>query len=190
MRVLWFRVGSMLLLSCCSSCCHSGNGRCRVRYVFCSRSSHGCGRFRSRLAVCLGRRTISRNMTCLTAFIADLASRVERAAIGRSAISGDMAQFATRVAFHSLGLTIACIVVWPAAFVARCSSIVANKSSPETTTAAVATTWSATAAWGPWCRVWIRAAASQMPHLSTRIAATSCSSTTKAESGAISLDVA
>lgn len=77
-------------------------------------------------------------MPSLTTLVADFADRVERATVRCSAVARNMAllqsvtkprdenvrgetnEFATSIAFHSLGLAVPGIVIRAAAFVARC----------------------------------------------------------------------
>lgn len=127
-----------------------------------SRSSNGSGLRRSR------RNTISLNsLWAILRDVSDFAAPVARlsafvvdsAAIGGSAVAGDMAEFAARVAFHGLGLAVAGEVVRSTALVA-CRGAVAVASAH----AAAATGESATG--GSVCAV-----ASQVPDLAAGVAA-------------------
>jgi len=176
----------MVVLGHCSSRSHDWHRWGRVNFLCCSWSGGWSGCLRSWLSIGFGRCAISRDVPCLPAFVANLASRVQRATIWCGAVSGDVAQFSACITLHSLRLAITRVVIWSAALVASGSSVIADKSTSKstgvTTARSTSTTWS-------WCRVGGWAAASQMSNLATRIASASCCSATKAECWAVCLDV-
>ena len=78
-------------------------------------------------------------MPSLAAPVAGLARSVERSAVGRRAVAGDVSEFPARIALHSLSLAIARKVVGSTALVARRgtrTSSTAGKSAAETSRAA------------------------------------------------------
>lgn len=87
-------------------------------------------------------RAVTRDVTGLAALVASLASSVKRAAVGSSAVPGDVAELATGVALHGLGLAVTGKVVGATALVASSGTGAAS----ETTTAV--TTGKAAAAHG------------------------------------------
>lgn len=74
-------------------------------------------------------------MASLTALVTGLASSVERATVGSSAVARDVAKLSARIALHGLGLAISGKVVGATALVAGSRTGTAT----ETTSAAVAT---------------------------------------------------
>lgn len=114
-------------------------------------------------AVGLHLRTVLGDVANLTASIAGLASfAVQRAAIWCGAVAGDVSKLATGIAFHCLGLAIAGVMVWSAAFVASCSardtteatttpeSRCTTKSATGTTCATTDTAWNSADTWNSW----------------------------------------
>jgi len=90
-----------------------GYGRgCHVRAV-----RHG--HIVADLAVGVLLRAVSRNVARFAALVARLASSVEGSSVGRSAVTRDVAELATGVTLHSLGLAVSCEMVRATAFVAR-----------------------------------------------------------------------
>jgi hypothetical protein len=84
---------------------------------------------------------VLRDVADLAATVARLAAlAVEWAAVGRSAVTGDVSELATSVALHALSLTVTGIVVWATALVAgsgaRHATTVATASTPESTAVA------------------------------------------------------
>jgi hypothetical protein len=92
------------------------------------------------------------DVTDLSATIASFGSSLcQRTSVGRSAIPRNVTELPTGVAFHCLGLTVAGIVVWPAALVACCCSgdCAATEPAPESSSeAASAASTAATDATG------------------------------------------
>lgn len=136
---------------------------------------------------------VTRDVSSLTALVASFASSVERSTIRSSAVSGDMTELATGVAFHCLGLAISGKVIWPTALVAGCrarstsKATTRSKSTTESTTRGTnttASTWNR--AWASWA--W--ACASQMSWEAAVVASATGSSPTETKSWAVSLNVA
>ena len=90
--------------------------------------------------------TISYYVTRLAAFVACLASCVQRSPVGRGAVARDMPELSTGIALHSLSLAVAGEVVRPSAFVThgRTTTTCANESPSHS----CATNEASTA----WCR--------------------------------------
>ncbi|KAI0536447.1 hypothetical protein GGR58DRAFT_395230 [Xylaria digitata] len=126
-------------------------------------------------------------MAGLAALVAGLTSRVERAAVRGGAIARDVTKLATSIAFHSLGLAVSSKVVRAAALVASCMAGATSK------TAASITTKTTTADRGTTTHVntgGVGTCSSEMARLPTVVAAAvAATSTTQAESRAISLDM-
>lgn len=89
-------------------------------------------------------RAVSRDVASLSALVAGFAGSVEGSSVWCSAISGDVSELATSVAFHCLSLTITSKVVWSATLVA-CSWTRTTNSKTSARWAAKATTR------GEWC---------------------------------------
>lgn len=75
-------------------------------------------------SVDLGLRALPANVASLAAAVASLAARsVDGASVWRGAVTRDVAKLAASIALHSLGLAVACKVVWSSALVASsCAS--------------------------------------------------------------------
>ena len=102
-------------------------------------------------------------MANFTASVAGLASfAVQRSSVWRSAVAGDVSEFATGVAFHCLCLAIASVVVWSTTLVAGGSardtaeastaseSWATTVTTTRSTGAATDTTWNAASTWASW----------------------------------------
>ena len=70
------------------------------------------------LAINLCLRALARDMARLAAAVARLSSSVQGSTIGRSTVTGDVAELATGVALHGLSLAVTSKVVGPATLVA------------------------------------------------------------------------
>lgn len=121
-----------------------GHGRRRGGNHRGSIGDHLGGRSRNRLERLLGNRlavrAIPRDVASLRALIADLAGGAQGAAVGSRAVTGDVAQLATGIAFHGLGLAVTGKVVGTAALVARCGAGEAAVSATEAKSSATAAT--------------------------------------------------
>ena len=106
-----------------------------------SRRSNSSGSWSSAVTVHFGLGAVARDMTGLTAAVASLSSRVERATVRGRAVAGDVTQLAAGVALHGLGLAIARKVVRSTALVAG-GGATATVAAPE---AAISSTGSASA---------------------------------------------
>ena len=95
--------------------CGSGGARC----------SCYDSRVRSGIAVHRALGTVSANVPSLSAAVAGLASRIQGTAIGRGAVTRNVAQLAASVALLRLGLAVTGEVVRPAALVAHRGAVVA-----------------------------------------------------------------
>jgi len=138
-------------------------------------------------------RTVTRDMSSLTALVTSLASSVQRSTVGSSAVTRNMAEFSTSIALHGLSLAVSSEVVGSTALVASSrtwptsKSSTRNKSAVESTTRGAETT---TSTWdGTSCSSWAWARTSQMSWLTAVVASTAGTGSTKSESWAISLDV-
>ena len=107
---------------------------------------------------------------------------VDWAAVGSSAVTGDVTELATGVAFHGLSLAITGEVVGAAALVASCGTALASEASTETSKATTGST-SSTA------HSWVGAVAGKVAGQTTAVAASAGAGTAQAQSGAVSLDV-
>jgi len=81
---------------------------------------------------------VPRDVSGLPALVASLASSVERAAVGRRAVTADMPQLAAGIALHGLRLAVAGKVVRAAALVAGGLTSVADKAAAAMAEAATA----------------------------------------------------
>jgi hypothetical protein len=124
----------------------------------------------------------------LTTAVASLASSVERAAVGSSAVAGDVAEFAAGVALHGLSLAITGKVVRATALVAGSRTRTASEAATREASVA-ATAHRGSAAHGTRANG-VGTSASKMTRLAAVIAATTCGVTAQAEGRAVSLDVA
>jgi len=115
--------------------------------------------------------------------VARLAGSVEWTAIRCSAVTGDVAEFTTRITLHCLGLAVSSIVIGSAALVACCSPVCGNAIKSSSATTATASRWSST-------HVWSRTIASQVTDLTARIATTASRTTADAQGRTITLYVA
>jgi hypothetical protein len=131
-----------------------------------------------------------RKLTRLTTPVAGLARSVEpvRTSRGGSAVTANVAEFATCVALHGLSLAITGEVVWPTALVASGRAGASLESSTETTESA-AGWWCSTSSTRSCLHSWVRAVARQVTGQTARVAAAACSSSAQAKSWAVSLDV-
>ena len=128
-------------------------------------------------------------MTGLAALVAGLASSVERATIGGSAVARDVAELAASVALHGLGLAVAGKVVGATALVASSRT----RAAAEAATAAEATesTTRRRTATAHVDAGRVLAGTSQVTGLATVVApAVGAASTSQPEGRAVSLDVA
>lgn len=157
-------------------------------------SSSGCwnwgldrGSWDSSVAVRLGLAAIAGDVASLATAIAGLASSVERAAVGCSAVTGNMAQFATGVTLHCLSLAISGEVVWSTALVAGSRTRATSKGAPsgKSTKSATGRTGSSTSHASSGAG--IGAVAGQVASQTTAIASSAGSSSAQAQSRAISL---
>lgn len=173
----------------------SDGGGCRSRW------NAGCG---DRLC-CGGRRcrcrsrvsnspvdfiggTIARYVPCYATLVADFSSRVERATIGRSAVTRNMTlglltmslgiqeeiisyQLSTCIALHGLSLAVASIMIGSATFVAGGCTIGPSKSTSEASS--ISTPTATTTTTHGWCRARSRTVTSKVTRLTTGIATTS-----------------
>lgn len=137
-------------------------------------------------------RAVAGDVTGLTALVASLSSRVERAAVGRRAVARDVTELAASVALHGLSLAITGKVVWPAALVARSRARTTDKSTPATSKSSVTATGRANrAATAQVDTSWVGAGASQMARLTAVVAATTTgAATAQTKSRAVGLDMA
>lgn len=94
-------------------------------------------------------RAVAGDVAGLGALVADLTGGAERATVRGGAIARDVAQLATGVALHGLGLAVTSEVVWAAALVAGGSARVAAKAAAEAlvATAGTSTTASTRSSW-------------------------------------------
>jgi hypothetical protein len=99
-----------------------------------------------------------------------------------------MAELATCVALHGLGLAITREVVWPTALVASSSAGASLESSTEPSESA-ASWWCSTSSSRSSLHSWVRAVAGQVTGQTARVAAAACSSSAQAKSWAVRLDV-
>lgn len=132
---------------------------------------------------------ISRDVAGLATLVAGLASSVQRAAVGSSAVARNVAELAACVALHRLCLTVTSEVVRATALVAGGRSSAARKATAlgESASEATAGNRSASAhvrASG------IRAGASQVTRLSAVVATATSAGAAETEGRAVSLDMA
>lgn len=157
--------------------CNSGGG---------SRGG-SCGGNGSALTVDLSLSAVPRDMASLAATVANLARGVKTVGTSRSsgAVTADVAELSTSVAFHCLCLTIPSEVVGSTALVAGGSPGTASEASPEAA--------SVSSARGATCTTshsWVGAVAGQVTSKAARVATSAGASSTQAEGRAVSLDVA
>lgn len=81
------------------------------------------------LSVVVLLRAIAGDVTGLTALVASLAGSVQGAAVRGSAIPGDVAELATSITLHGLGLAVTSKVVGATALVASCRARAVGKAS-------------------------------------------------------------
>lgn len=127
-------------------------------------------------------------MASLAALVAGLAGSVQGAAVGSSAISGDVAELAASIALHGLSLAVASEVVGATALVACSRTRAVGEASTtiaadETTTAHGSTTAHTRIAG-------VGASTSQMAGLAAVVASATGGSAAQAESRAVGLDMA
>lgn len=139
------------------------------------------GSSESIIAVDLGCGAFARDVACLTAAVAGLASGAKRTAIGSSAVARDVAELATSVALHGLRLAVARKVVGAAALVASRRTTAAEAAAESTKTAARDTGTHSSG---------VGARASKVTGLSARVAAAAGAGAAQAQSRAVSLDMA
>jgi hypothetical protein len=96
--------------------------------------------FRGNLAVGVLLGAVARDMAGLTALIASLAGSVQRAAIGSGTVAGNVTEFTTSIALHSLSLAITGIVVGTTTLVACGRTRAASESTSSSKTTAIAAT--------------------------------------------------
>lgn len=148
-------------------------------------------------------------LSSLATLVAGLASSVQRTTVRSSAIPRDVSELAASIAFHCLSLAVSCKVVGTTALVAgswtraTCKSTTRSESATESTTrrsANTTATWNRT--WTSWagagalknpsaifqCNVSLKTY-SQVSWLTTVVASTAGSSTTKTKGWAVGLDV-
>lgn len=103
-------------------------------------------------------------------------------------------KFATSVAFHGLSLTVSCIMVGTSALVTHCSTVgcdtVANTSIATTSWEAARARSAATHAGASGASTWGRTIAGNVPHLTAGITSTAGGTSTDAEGGTVSLNMA
>lgn len=126
-------------------------------------------------------------MASLAALVAGLASRVERAAVGGGAVARDVAELATGVALHGLGLAVAGEVVGAAALVAGRRARAAGEATTAVAASIAATANRTATAHADGGRV--GAGTGQMAGLAAVVAAPAGASAAQAQSRAVSLDV-
>jgi hypothetical protein len=132
-------------------------------------------------------RAVAGDVASLSALVASLASRVERAAVGSSAVARDVAQLTTRVALHGLSLTVASKVVGAAALVAGGWTRTASETATAIASDEAAATHGHATAHGA---NRVGASASKMAWLAAVVAATAGSGATQTKGRAVSLDMA
>lgn len=88
---------------------------------------------RGRSSGALVGRAVARDVASLGALVANLAGGAERAAVGRGAVTRDVAELAAGVALHGLSLAVAGEVVGATALVAGGGTGVATESAAEST---------------------------------------------------------
>ena len=137
-------------------------------------------------------------MASLTATVAGLASGIERAAVGSSAIPGNVAynlsimpreivadeltQLAASIALHGLSLTVTGKMVWSTALVAGSRTSAASETAPETSVAATGST-------GSTGHAGVRAITRKMASKAAAIASSTRAGATQTKSRAVRLDV-
>jgi len=123
-------------------------------------------------------------VTGLAAAVAGLARGVQWAAVGSSAVTGDVTELSAGVALHGLSLAIAGEVVGSTALVAHRGTTAAKAS----TATGEATTWS-TSTTSDGSGTWSRAVTREMSSLAARVALTAARATAQAQSRAIGLNM-
>lgn len=127
-------------------------------------------------------------MTRLATLVAGLARGIQRTAVGSSAVARNVTQLATGIALHGLRLAVTGVVVGTTAFVAGGSTVGGN-SVVEATAEATTEAWAARTAGARSSHARGRAVASDVAHLTTRIAAAASGASGNAQSGTVSLNV-
>lgn len=158
--------------------------------------------FGGHLAVGVLPRAVTGDVTSLTASIAGLARRVQGAAVGRGAVAGNMAQLATGVALHGLGLAVTGEVVGAAALVAGGRTGAASEPTASSEAASEAATSHGSAHWGDTAAHGTRASArarangngvwagaSKMAGLAAVVASTASGVTAQPQGWAVGLDM-
>jgi hypothetical protein len=125
-------------------------------------------------------RAVARDVAGLTALIARLAGRVERTAVGSSAVAGDVAKLAASIALHGLSLAVAGKVVGTTALVARGRAGAAGETTTATETAAVTATRNGATATHSTGADGVGARTSQVAGLATVVASTAGASAAQA----------
>jgi hypothetical protein len=92
------------------------------------------------LAICVLLRAVAGDVTSLAALVAGLAGSVKRAAVGGGAVTGDVTQLATSVAFHGLSLAVTGEMVGATALVASGRTRATSEAAATTEAAGVSTT--------------------------------------------------
>jgi len=132
-------------------------------------------------------RAVAGDVSSLTALVAGLSSGVERATIGSSAVSRDVAELAAGVALHSLSLAVTSKVVGTTTLVASGRARTTGKTTSAVATGEATTTHGSTTAHSRTNGV--GAGASKVTGLATVVAAAAGASAAQAEGRAVSLDV-
>jgi hypothetical protein len=134
-------------------------------------------------------RAVAGDVASLTALVASLASRVERATVGSSAVAGDVAELAAGVALHGLSLAITSEVVGAAALVAGGRARAAGESATAAKATVAAAGNGSTATHGTGADR-VGAGAGQMAGLAAVVASTAGTGAAQAQGRAVGLDVA
>jgi hypothetical protein len=154
-----------------------------------SGSSRSRGQFRSGGVGCSGGSCFGRaflgDMAWLSALVAGLARSVQWSPVRCSTVAGNVSQFPASIAFHSLGLTVASIVVWSPAFVASRGPVVLNSIGPAKAASIAASTAS-----NSWRGAGGGTVASEMAYLATRVAPSASGTSINAKSRAVGLNMA
>jgi hypothetical protein len=145
------------------------------------------GSWDSTIAINLSLAAIAGDVASLATAVAGLASSVERAAVGCSAVTGNVTQFATGVALHGLSLAIPSKVVWSTALVAGSRTRAASKGAPSAKSTECAAGRTCSSASHASSSAGIGAVAGQVASQATAIASSAGSSSAQAQSRAISL---
>ncbi|KAF1946805.1 hypothetical protein EJ02DRAFT_196978 [Clathrospora elynae] len=196
-----YLIGTMLVVAtlvlCLANRLYDSGCRGSLRDRSSSSSSRGSGC----VAVDLSLRTVARDVAGFAATVAGLTSGVERAAVGRSAVTGDvtcqqsvnrlriiiciLTKLAAGVALHGLSLAIAGEMVRSAALVAGGRAGTASESAPEAASAANATTGRTRAT----AHSRVGAIAGEVTSKTAAIATSAGASSAQAQGRAVSLDV-